>query len=209
MCLIRTVKDLRNHLSSKEISPEKFSEEIKISNMTIRRLLKKPGNYLIPEKYHAQLDLHLGQVSPPPDSQEWLNKFSSTLNPSHSDDFSSLLSELEENGKSIKNPETLKRDIDKKLKDPNIGQILKSRVLTLFEAIRSNQIPVRHKAVCMGAILYLLNPFDLIPDAIPGIGYLDDFAVITLALGYLARTGKKDHFLSPKTAVPNRIWVAP
>ena len=33
------------------------------------------------------------------------------------------------------------------------------------------------------ALLYLLNPFDLIPDYIPGIGYLDDGTMIVVEGG--------------------------
>ncbi len=32
------------------------------------------------------------------------------------------------------------------------------------------------------AILYAVNPFDLVPDIIPGLGFVDDTAIITLVL---------------------------
>lgn len=34
-------------------------------------------------------------------------------------------------------------------------------------------------------LLYILNPFDLVPDFIPGIGYIDDLAVFTFALKFI------------------------
>jgi uncharacterized membrane protein YkvA (DUF1232 family) len=36
--------------------------------------------------------------------------------------------------------------------------------------------------VIVAAIIYLVNPLDLIPDAIPGLGFLDDATVLALAL---------------------------
>lgn len=35
------------------------------------------------------------------------------------------------------------------------------------------------------ALLYILNPLDLIPDFIPGIGYIDDLAVMTVSVGWI------------------------
>ena len=35
------------------------------------------------------------------------------------------------------------------------------------------------------ALLYVLNPLDLMPDFIPGLGYVDDFAVLTVALRFI------------------------
>ena len=34
----------------------------------------------------------------------------------------------------------------------------------------------------VGALIYILSPVDLIPDAIPGIGYVDDAAVVAFCL---------------------------
>lgn len=35
------------------------------------------------------------------------------------------------------------------------------------------------------ALVYLLNPFDLIPDFIPGIGYVDDLSVLAIGTGWI------------------------
>jgi len=43
-------------------------------------------------------------------------------------------------------------------------------------------IPFTTIAAIAGAIIYFVSPLDVIPDFIPGLGYLDDAAVIGLAL---------------------------
>lgn len=40
-------------------------------------------------------------------------------------------------------------------------------------------------AAIVFSLLYILNPFDIIPDFIPGIGYVDDLAVFTFALKFI------------------------
>tara|TARA_B100001013_G_C24302433_1_gene321343 strand:- start:368 stop:538 length:171 start_codon:yes stop_codon:yes gene_type:complete len=34
----------------------------------------------------------------------------------------------------------------------------------------------------LGAVIYFLNPIDLSPDMIPGIGYVDDVSIIAFVL---------------------------
>ena len=46
------------------------------------------------------------------------------------------------------------------------------------------RIPVKSVVMVVAAVLYFLNPLDLIPDFLPVIGYLDDAAVV----GYVLRT---------------------
>ena len=40
-------------------------------------------------------------------------------------------------------------------------------------------LPIKTLLIILAALLYFLNPFDLVPDAVLGIGLMDDLAVIT------------------------------
>lgn len=35
------------------------------------------------------------------------------------------------------------------------------------------------------ALLYVLNPFDIVPDFIPGLGFIDDFTVLSISLRFI------------------------
>jgi uncharacterized membrane protein YkvA (DUF1232 family) len=48
-------------------------------------------------------------------------------------------------------------------------------------------LSVRTLAVVAAALLYVLSPVDLVPDFIPGIGLIDDMAVLALLLHALAQ----------------------
>jgi uncharacterized membrane protein YkvA (DUF1232 family) len=41
------------------------------------------------------------------------------------------------------------------------------------------RVPQKYKIMGLAALLYLINPFDLIPDFIPGAGYIDDLGALT------------------------------
>ena len=40
-------------------------------------------------------------------------------------------------------------------------------------------------ATIVMALLYILNPLDVVPDFIPGVGYIDDLAVLSLGMGWI------------------------
>jgi uncharacterized membrane protein YkvA (DUF1232 family) len=41
------------------------------------------------------------------------------------------------------------------------------------------RVPQKYKVMGLAALLYLINPFDLIPDFVPGAGYIDDLGALT------------------------------
>lgn len=51
--------------------------------------------------------------------------------------------------------------------------------------------PFRVKAILALAILYLLSPFDLVPDWIMGFGFLDDLTVVSLLVAWAIKIAEK------------------
>ena len=72
------------------------------------------------------------------------------------------------------------QELDSKLPAMKKGVIAKiwDKVVFLWEQAKSPEVPLRLKLVIVGALLYLVLPIDVLPDTIPGIGLLDDMAVI-------------------------------
>lgn len=60
-------------------------------------------------------------------------------------------------------------------------------VLLLFYAVQSPKTPLRIKAQIYGALGYWILPLDLVPDFLPGLGYVDDLSALGLALVSAAR----------------------
>ena len=51
-----------------------------------------------------------------------------------------------------------------------------------YRLARDPRIPRRNKLIFGGVAAYLLVPFDLIPDWIPGVGQLEDLAMLIVAV---------------------------
>ncbi len=65
-----------------------------------------------------------------------------------------------------------------------LGILALRQILTLYILLRSKHVPPWAKASILAVLGYLICPFDLIPDFIPG-GLVDDMAAITLLLAEL------------------------
>lgn len=171
------VRDLRKHLERQQISPEKLASDVQLSHMTIRRWLKKKDSTPLPRKYDALLQPTLSQFGVP-------GLFTAS-------GMERLMNEVERSGKNYDDVPTLEKDLRIKLKTARFDKIFIDSCRRLLQAIKSSKTPLRAKAVCVGALLYFISPIDLIPDNIPVVGYLDDLAVITLALDFVGRSNSK------------------
>lgn len=71
----------------------------------------------------------------------------------------------------------------KKLKEyaKVLGREVVYHILVLYYVMIDSKTPLKYKAIITGALGYLILPTDLIPDAIPGLGFSDDVAAIMAA----------------------------
>jgi uncharacterized membrane protein YkvA (DUF1232 family) len=88
------------------------------------------------------------------------------------------------------------------------------------DVAEDERIPLKNRVVLGGLIAYLLTPFDLIPDFIPILGWLDDAFVTLLILDYVFNSAdtevilqhypwNKKGFRSMKTYVERLSWLVP
>jgi len=76
---------------------------------------------------------------------------------------------------------------------PFVLRTLVAQARLAIRLFREPRVPIVAKAVPVLAALYLVSPFDVVPDFLPGLGQLDDLGVIIAALELFVR-------LSPSSA---------
>ena len=62
---------------------------------------------------------------------------------------------------------------------------------TYYGLITHRDTPLALKAVVVLALLYLISPYDLIPDWLVGLGIVDDIAIVSLIIGFVINRLKK------------------
>ncbi len=186
------------------LSPEGVARELGVSGMTVRRWRSKPRKEALPEMYRAAFEplarrlvgegmLHpedpaaaAAFVRPEEPFQKTLREEGITLQ---------LLSSpvkargivtkgLARIGENERRQEQVRSSGRMLTRLKAMGAEWRSRIGDLTLVMRSDEITALDKLVAFGALFYLICPFDLIPDAIPVIGYADDFIVLGIAVLY-------------------------
>jgi uncharacterized membrane protein YkvA (DUF1232 family) len=194
-------------LDKTRLSPESAAQELGVSGMTLRRWRSKPRSEELPEIYRSAMEPLLrrliGEGILHPEDPDAAAAFARPEEP-----FQKMLREqgitlkaLDAPGKSqgivarglasIGDNEQRQdqvRSSGKMLERlKNMGAEWRNRIEDLTLAMRSKELTALDKLVAFGALFYLICPFDLIPDAIPVIGYADDFIILGIAVLYYRR----------------------
>ena len=62
------------------------------------------------------------------------------------------------------------------------------RLIRAYYGREYRNVPLQNLVMIVGAIIYILNPFDLIPDWIAGLGFADDAVVLAFAVRQTRQT---------------------
>jgi len=197
---------LLNCIEETGLSPEELAPIWDVSNMTLRRWKTRPKNSSVAKSlepairegiYKLLIQGRLKATSP---------NVEKLLEGSHSSSFEACIKSMGVDdallaGGNAENEESLalllakighgkeyREQVDKKedeiSKFKSFGKTWSANLTTLMGVVRSPKLTLLDKVVAYGALFYLIYPFDLIPDSIPVIGYLDDFAMIAVAVAY-------------------------
>ena len=102
---------------------------------------------------------------------------------------SRILSLMEKIGSSFK-PSDVDR-VESNLDGMNKGPVASiwDKVEYLWNKFRTESTP-KEKALIIGALLYLIMPLDILPDAIPGVGLIDDVFAILFVFNKIVGIGR-------------------
>lgn len=65
---------------------------------------------------------------------------------------------------------------------------LKSDIFILYLAFKDPRVPQQAKILLMLLAAYIISPIDILPDfVIPGLGYIDDLALISYVAGFIQK----------------------
>ena len=118
---------------------------------------------------------------------------------------------LDEHGRPLKMAEKLGsqvsdddiKNMEEKLPSMNRGPIAKiwDKVIDIYNAFKSDDTPTYLRVLLIGSLIYLVLPTDVIPDLLPGVGFLDDIGVLTFIWKKLKKLSKVNNVIEANTKV--------
>ncbi|MBF0492054.1 MAG: DUF1232 domain-containing protein [Deltaproteobacteria bacterium] len=200
---------LLNLIQLSKLSPEAFAKRLGISGMTLRRWRNKDTYEEVPALYQGPILSLTQQLTQEgildaknPVVKEVLKKqkvhsFEAILKnlgldekclyrygKSDAEGNEAILSSLAQIGASTERKDQVDQNKSQIFGFKKRSKAWAERISTLWEALTSKQLSGFQKLIAYGSLFYLITPIDLIPDAIPGFGLVDDFAILGFASLY-------------------------
>jgi uncharacterized membrane protein YkvA (DUF1232 family) len=204
--MLITHLNLLSLMKEAEVSFEELGQYMDISGMTLRRWASEPKKKLDPlyeSSFQRAVYKLIAESRLKPDSKTAkivlsatdetpllavltslgldLTKISSEASSSEK-----LIIGIGQIGSAANRREMVERSTEKINDYKKIGAEWTRPVTALLKVISSKKLSHFEKFAAFGALFYLISPIDLIPDAIPVFGLIDDFAILTLVAGYYA-----------------------
>ena len=85
-----------------------------------------------------------------------------------------------------------------------LWQFLKREAATVWLLLRNPRAPLAAKVVAVAAALYLFSPLDILTDAIPLLGWIDDAIIVSALLSLAYRLLPADLYESLKRQAASR-----
>ncbi len=105
-----------------------------------------------------------------------------------------------------------------KMKEPGFWRELWQQARLVYYLLRDPEVPFYLKLLPFTAVLYLLFPFDLLPDLVPIIGQLDDITALLVGAKvfielspphvvarHMQKIREQDSFIAADAAAPNDV----
>lgn len=68
---------------------------------------------------------------------------------------------------------------------------VKEYIDAMYKLLKDPKAEWKHKVISIGALLYVINPIDIMPDFIPIVGYVDDVSAVMIAIKSLGAAIEK------------------
>ena len=82
-------------------------------------------------------------------------------------------------------------------------------VLAAWYAMKDKRTPWAAKMTLGGALIYFVSPLDAIPDFVPGIGMMDDAALVMAALAAVRSSILPEHIVAAKLKIEELLGGTP
>ena len=199
-------------MNTTDLSPEQMAKRLGISNMTIRRWMKKSSSESLPAIYEKTIwdaiyqMVAEGMLAPSSTVVQKAVKENQKLyfraamkslgiekvvgGSLREFSMESIEKNLLKIGAKTEHQIAVEKQRKKILSFRRLGREWNRRITTLIKVVTAKKISNGDKLVAYGALFYLLCPLDLIPDSFPVFGLMDDFFVLGLAATYYIKKYK-------------------